>query len=74
MPLMDMAEITGQEVAKRAAEISAAGGHNLLWWAHARRQTMLAKAFPSILPQPLLPEESLEVTRIYSVAGMLPTG
>ncbi len=74
VPLIDMAEITGQEVAKRAAEISAAGGHNLLLVGPpGAGKTMLAKAFPSILP-PLLPEESLEVTRIYSVAGMLPTG
>ncbi len=74
MPLVDMAEITGQEVAKRAAEISAAGGHNLLLVGPpGAGKTMLAKAFPSILP-PLLPEESLEVTRIYSVAGMLPSG
>jgi len=74
VPLIDMAEITGQEVAKRAAEISAAGGHNLLLVGPpGAGKTMLAKAFPSILP-PLLPEESLEVTRIYSVAGMLPAG
>jgi magnesium chelatase family protein len=74
IPLVDMAEITGQEVAKRAVEISAAGGHNLLLVGPpGAGKTMLAKAFPSILP-PLLPEESLEVTRIYSVAGMLPTG
>ncbi len=71
---VDLAEITGQELAKRAAEIAAAGGHNLLLVGPpGAGKTMLAKAFPSILP-PLLPEESLEVTRIYSVAGMLPTG
>lgn len=74
IPQVDMTEITGQEVAKRAAEISAAGGHNLLLVGPpGAGKTMLAKAFPSILP-PLLPEESLEVTRIYSVAGMLPSG
>jgi len=73
-PQTNMAEIAGQEVAKRAAEIAAAGGHNLLLVGPpGAGKTMLAKAFPSILP-PLLPEESLEVTRIYSVAGMLEAG
>lgn len=73
-PEVDMSEIAGQEVAKRAAEIAAAGGHNLLLVGPpGAGKTMLAKAFPAILP-PLLPDESLEVTRIYSVAGLLSAG
>lgn len=73
-PLVDFSEISGQEMAKRAAEISAAGGHNLLLVGPpGAGKTMLAKALPSILP-PLLPEESLEVTRIYSVSGLMEVG
>lgn len=73
-PQIDMAEIAGQEIAKRAAEIAAAGGHNLiLVGPPGAGKTMLAKAFPGILP-PLMPEESLEVTRIYSVSGQVGAG
>jgi magnesium chelatase family protein len=73
-PLVDFSEISGQEMAKRAAEISACGGHNLLLVGPpGAGKTMLAKALPSILP-PLLPEESLEVTRIYSVSGLMEVG
>lgn len=73
-PVVDMSEIVGQEVAKRAGEIAAAGGHNLLLVGPpGAGKTMLAKAFPSILP-PLLPDEALEVTKIYSVAGMMGSG
>jgi magnesium chelatase family protein len=73
-PLVDFAEIPGQEMAKRAATVAAAGGHNLLLVGPpGASKTMLAKALPSILP-PLLPDESLEVTRIYSVAGLMEAG
>jgi magnesium chelatase family protein len=67
----DFSVIAGQMVAKRALEISAAGGHNcLLNGSPGSGKTMLAKAFPSILP-PMNLEESLAVTKIYSVAGLL---
>lgn len=67
----DMSQIAGQEQAKRALEIAAAGGHNMLMTGPpGSGKTMLAKSFPSILPAMTL-EEMLETTRIYSVANLL---
>ena len=69
---LDLAEVRGQEHAKRALEIAAAGGHNVLMTgAPGAGKTLLARALPGILP-PMTPDETLEVTRIYSVAGVLP--
>jgi magnesium chelatase family protein len=70
----DLSEVAGQEQAKRALVIAAAGGHNLLMWGPpGTGKSMLARAMPGILP-PLSPREALEVTRVYSVAGLLNPG
>lgn len=67
----DFKYIRGQVLARRAAEIAAAGGHNMLMSGPpGAGKTMIAKAIPSILPD-LLPAESLETTKIHSVAGIL---
>ncbi|MDD5447781.1 MAG: YifB family Mg chelatase-like AAA ATPase [Actinomycetota bacterium] len=72
--LPDLADVRGQEPAKRALEIAAAGGHNLMMVGPpGSGKTMLARRLPGILP-PLLLEEALEVTRIYSSAGLLASG
>lgn len=68
---LDMKYIKGHEHAKRALEIAAAGGHNVLFnGPPGSGKTLLAKTFISILPRLTL-EESLEITKIYSVSGML---
>lgn len=70
----DMVDIMGQEQVKRALEIAAAGGHNILMvGSPGSGKTMLARALPGILPL-LSEEESLEVTRIYSSSGNIPPG
>ena len=70
----DLSEVRGQEPARRALEVAAAGGHNLLMVGPpGSGKTMLARRLPGILP-PLTLEEALEVTRIHSVAGLVPAG
>ncbi|MBI4036263.1 YifB family Mg chelatase-like AAA ATPase [Candidatus Daviesbacteria bacterium] len=70
----DFSQIRGQEQAKRALEIAAAGGHNVLMKGPpGAGKTMLSRAFPSILP-PLTLAEAIEVTKIYSISGNLESG
>lgn len=70
---VDMAYIKGQEHVKRALEIAASGGHNVLMSGPpGTGKTLLARAVPTILPQ-MSKEEALEVTKIYSIAGLLPS-
>ena len=71
---VDMAQIRGQSAARRALEVAAAGGHNLIMiGVPGSGKTMLARCVPGILP-PMTFEESLETTRIHSISGRLPAG
>jgi magnesium chelatase family protein len=72
LPVTDFSEVKGQEHAKRAMEVAAAGGHNVLMVGPpGAGKTLLARALPGILPEMSF-EESLDVTRVYSVADQLP--
>ena len=70
---VDIANVRGQDHAKRALEVAAAGAHNLLMVGPpGGGKTLLARAMPTILPS-MSNEEAMEVTKIYSIGGMLPT-
>jgi len=74
VPAVDMAQIKGQRGARRAVEVAAAGGHNMLMiGVPGSGKTMLARCIPGILP-PMTFEESLETTRIHSICGKLQAG
>ncbi len=73
MNITDLAHIKGQEHVKRALEVAAAGGHNMIMCGPpGSGKTLLARSLPSILP-PMTNDEALEVTKIYSVSGLLPS-
>lgn len=71
---IDFVDVRGQESVKRALVVAAAGSHNILMLGPAGTgKTMMAKALPGVLP-PLEPDEAIEITRIYSAAGLLTAG
>lgn len=72
-PALDLAEVRGQEHVRRGLEVAVAGGHNMVMTGPpGAGKTLIARAAPSIMPKMSL-TEALEVTKIYSVAGMLPS-
>jgi magnesium chelatase family protein len=73
-PVVDFGEVRGQAEARRAMEVAAAGGHNVLMvGSPGAGKTMLARRLPTILPS-MARDEAVEVTRLHSVAGLLPAG
>ncbi len=70
----DLSDVRGQQFAKRALEVAAAGGHNLLLIGPpGAGKTMIARRLPGILP-PLTVAESIDITKVHSVAGLIPAG